>query len=121
MFADAADVVFAGDLVEEGASPAYGGDCHPHDWPRCNAAMLEHIGAGATVVPGHGDVVDRAFVGRQQAELATVADLIREAYDDGVDVNEVVAFGRGRWPYPEDCFAEAVGAGYAARARETRA
>ncbi len=120
-FVDDARVVFAGDLVEEGAPPSFGPDCHPLGWPVCNAAMLEHIASEATVVPGHGDVVDHAFVARQLAELDMVADLIREAYDDGIDVNDAVAAGRGRWPYPEDCFVEAIGAGYTARARETRA
>jgi glyoxylase-like metal-dependent hydrolase (beta-lactamase superfamily II) len=120
-FVDDARVVFAGDLVEESAPPSFGPDCHLLDWPVCNAAMLEQIGGDATVVPGHGDVVDRAFVARQLADLATVADLVRELYDDGVDVSEVIAAGRARWPFPGDCFVEAVGPGYAARARETRA
>jgi glyoxylase-like metal-dependent hydrolase (beta-lactamase superfamily II) len=120
-FVDDARVVFAGDLVEESAPPSFGPDCHPLDWPVCNAAMLEHIAGDATVVPGHGDVVDRAFVARQLADLVTVADLMRELHDAGVDVNDVIAAGRGRWPFPEDCFADAVGPGYAARARETRA
>jgi glyoxylase-like metal-dependent hydrolase (beta-lactamase superfamily II) len=120
-FVDDARVVFAGDLVEESAPPSFGPDCHVLDWPVCNAAMLGHISDAATLVPGHGDVVDRAFVARQLADLVTVADLIRELHDDGVGVNEIIAAGRGRWPFPEECFVEAVGPGYAARTRETRA
>jgi glyoxylase-like metal-dependent hydrolase (beta-lactamase superfamily II) len=120
-FVDDAHVVFAGDLVEEGAPPSFGPDCHVLDWPVCNAAMLERISDAATVVPGHGDVVDRAFVARQLADLVTIADLIRELHDDGIGVDEVIAAGRGRWPFPEECFVEAVGPGYAARAREKRA
>jgi glyoxylase-like metal-dependent hydrolase (beta-lactamase superfamily II) len=115
-FVDDARVVFAGDLVEEGAPPSFGDDCYPFGWPLCNAAMLEQITADATVVPGHGDVVDRAFVERQLGELVTVADLIRELRDTGVDANDAVTAGRGRWPFPEECLVHAVERGYAARA-----
>jgi glyoxylase-like metal-dependent hydrolase (beta-lactamase superfamily II) len=115
-FVDDGHVVFAGDLVEEGAPPSYGDDCHPFGWPVCNAAMLEQITAGATVVPGHGDVVDRAFVEHQLGELASVAALIHELRDTGVEVGDAVAAGRGRWPFPEAALVHAVERGYGARA-----
>ena len=38
-----ADVVFAGDIVEESGPPAYGTDCFPLDWPATNARLLEWI------------------------------------------------------------------------------
>jgi glyoxylase-like metal-dependent hydrolase (beta-lactamase superfamily II) len=120
-FVDDAGAVFAGDLVEESAPPAYGDDCYPYDWPACNAAMLEQIAADATVVPGHGDVVDRAFVARQLADLTTVAELIRELREAGVEADDAIAAGRGRWPFPEPCLAHAVGRGYAAPAHDTDA
>ena len=115
-FVDDAGVVFAGDLVEEGAPPSFGDDCHPFGWPVCNAAMLEHISGDTTVVPGHGDIVDRAFVARQLAELETLAGMIRELRDADVAVEDAIAAGRGRWPFPEDCLVQAVERGYAARA-----
>ena len=115
-FVDDVNAVFAGDLVEEGAPPSFGDDCHPFGWPVCNAAMLESIATDATVVPGHGDIVDRAFVERQLADLTTVAALIRELRDDGVAVDDAIAAGRGRWPFPEACLVHAVERGYASRA-----
>lgn len=70
------DVVFAGDLVEEGAPPAFE-DAYPIAWGPTLDALLELV-SGA-VVPGHGDVVDEAFV-REQRELhAEVADAARRA------------------------------------------
>ena len=78
--------------------------------------MLERIPPDATVVPGHGDVVDPAFVARQLAELETVAALIRELRAAGVDADDAVAAGRGRWPFPEDCLVDAVKRGYEGRA-----
>jgi glyoxylase-like metal-dependent hydrolase (beta-lactamase superfamily II) len=113
IFADDAGVVFAGDLVEEGAPPAYGGDSYPHGWPVCNAAMLERIGGEATVVPGHGDIVDRAFVAAQLADLESFAALIRELHAEGVAPADAIAAGHGRWPFPETDIVEGVERGYA--------
>jgi glyoxylase-like metal-dependent hydrolase (beta-lactamase superfamily II) len=73
-------VTFAGDLVEEGAPPAFG-DAFPLDWPRTLERLLERI--DGPVVPGHGAVVDHAFVVEQTALLASVAAVGREAFADG--------------------------------------
>ena len=70
-----AGVMFAGDLVEEGAPPSYG-DAWPLEWPATVGRLLEL--APPTVVPGHGDVVDLAFVRRQAEELAAMAELCRQ-------------------------------------------
>lgn len=58
------DVVFAGDLVEQGAPPSIGPDSHAGDWPRALDRLLA-LGPG-TIVPGHGEPVDAAFVWRQR-------------------------------------------------------
>ena len=70
---DGADVTFVGDLVEEGAPPQYG-SAFPQDWP----ATLEAVEYDLTsiVVPGHGDVVDPAFVSTQRKQVAAVAELV---------------------------------------------
>ena len=65
-----ATVVFAGDLVEEGAPPAFE-DAYPADWPATLGRL--HALARGPVVPGHGAVVDAAFVGAQREELLAVA------------------------------------------------
>ncbi len=64
------DVLFAGDLLEEGAPPAYG-DSYPRQWPDTIAAHL--IDEPRLVVPGHGDVMTPAAVATQVAELRDVA------------------------------------------------
>jgi glyoxylase-like metal-dependent hydrolase (beta-lactamase superfamily II) len=73
-------VTFAGDLVEEGAPPAFG-DAFPLDWPLTLGRLLERI--DGPVVPGHGAVVDRAFVAEQTELLARVAAVAREAFAEG--------------------------------------
>ena len=65
------DVVFAGDLVEEGAPPAME-DAFPLEWPTTLTAVLGLV--RGPVVPGHGDVVDAGFVAGQRDELAALAD-----------------------------------------------
>ncbi|GAB3581627.1 MBL fold metallo-hydrolase [Amycolatopsis endophytica] len=63
-----ADIMFAGDLVEQGAPPSIGPDAHPRDWPGALDRLLA-LRAG-TIVPGHGDPVDRAFVAAQRDGLS---------------------------------------------------
>ncbi|HEY9472837.1 MAG TPA: MBL fold metallo-hydrolase [Mycobacteriales bacterium] len=72
-----AGVVFAGDLVEEGAPPAFE-DAFPLDWPVTLDALVALT--SGPVVPGHGDVVDRGYVRTQAGELRLVADLARAAH-----------------------------------------
>jgi glyoxylase-like metal-dependent hydrolase (beta-lactamase superfamily II) len=67
-------VLFAGDLVEEGAPPAFG-DAFPAEWPATLGRV--HALARGPVVPGHGAVVDADFVGAQRAELLAVLAAVR--------------------------------------------
>ena len=66
-------VVFAGDLVEESGPLQYDELSFPLEWPGTNRRLLELIGDDDLVVPGHGAVVDRRFVARQQTFLEEVA------------------------------------------------
>lgn len=65
-----APVVFCGDLVEESGEPQAGPDAFPKRWPAALDRLLELGGADAAYVPGHGAVVDAAFVRAQREELA---------------------------------------------------
>lgn len=90
----AGDVVFAGDLVEQGAPPDLG-DAVVAAWPGTLDALLAL--RPRAVVPGHGDPVDPAFVARQRAELAEVADLHAAVAAGRLDVGTA----RRRSPYPD--------------------
>ncbi|UCM87844.1 MBL fold metallo-hydrolase [Streptomyces marincola] len=63
-------VVFCGDLVEESGEPQAGEDAHPALWPAALDRLLALGGPDALYVPGHGAVVDAAFVRAQRAALA---------------------------------------------------
>ena len=67
-----AGVVYAGDLLEESAPPAYGDDCFPLDWPGTADALVAR--APTTFVPGHGDVMGLAAAAEQATAIAAVAE-----------------------------------------------
>ncbi|MFP3991283.1 MBL fold metallo-hydrolase [Streptomyces sp. E11-3] len=66
----APEIVFCGDLVEESGPPQAGRDAMPTQWPHALDRLLELGGEDAAYVPGHGSVVDAAFVHAQREELA---------------------------------------------------
>nr|NLI50127.1 MBL fold metallo-hydrolase [Propionibacterium sp.] len=68
-----ADLVFAGDLVEEAGPPSIELDTSLPGWLRALDRLLRRCGPATTVVPGHGRPVDRAFVAAQRAWLAAAA------------------------------------------------
>ena len=68
-------VVFAGDLVEQGAPPQFD-DAFPADWPATLGRL--HALARGPVVPGHGAVVDADFVGAQRQELLALLGALRD-------------------------------------------
>ncbi|WP_413336026.1 MBL fold metallo-hydrolase [Brevibacterium sp. GP-SGM9] len=63
-----AGIVFAGDLVEEGAPPQAGADASLSEWASSLRALLDFPEA-EIFVPGHGHPVDRSFVERQLADV----------------------------------------------------
>ncbi|MFK4100068.1 MBL fold metallo-hydrolase [Streptomyces sp. NPDC019531] len=65
------EVVFCGDLVEESGEPQAGPDAVPPHWPAALDRLLDLGGEDALYVPGHGAVVDAAFVRAQRDALAT--------------------------------------------------
>lgn len=103
-----ADVVIAGDLVEQGAPPSFE-DSFPVQWPETVASLLRLTGPGTTVVPGHGSVVGPDFVTAQHAELTELAWLIRAGDADGAPAEAVAA----KAPFPQPAALTAVRRGYA--------
>ncbi|MEZ0578953.1 MBL fold metallo-hydrolase [Nocardioides sp. MH1] len=105
-----ADVVLAGDLVEQSGPPAYGADSFPLDWPLTLDLVTNLMTPATVVVPGHGAVVDREFVFDQRADIGVVAETIRDLAGRGVPVAEALA--AAEWPFPSERLADAVRRGY---------
>jgi glyoxylase-like metal-dependent hydrolase (beta-lactamase superfamily II) len=115
---DDADVVLAGDLVEESGAPSYGDDCFPLDWPRSLDLALELMGETTVVVPGHGVPVDRDFVQEQRASLDVVARTIHDLAGRGVPLSQ--ALESAQWPYPSEHLVDAVRRGYEQLPRDAK-
>lgn len=109
-----ADVLLAGDLVEESAQrsgvPGLGEDCFPMEWPSSLDLVLGLVGTDTVVVPGHGAPVGRAFVEDQRAALGVVAETIRDLAGRGVPLDQALA--AAEWPYPAAELGAAVRRGY---------
>ena len=104
------DVLLGGDLVEESARPWIGMDSWPLDWPLTLDIVLGVTTGSSVVVPGHGVVVDRAFVEEQRNTVGIVAETIRDLAARGVPVDQ--ALDAGDWPWPREGLADAVRRGY---------
>jgi len=83
-----AGVLFAGDLLENGAVPWFG-DGYPLDWPE-TAFRVAELTVGV-VVPGHGDHAGPGFAGDQAAALFALADLARRVHDGEMALDDAVA------------------------------
>jgi glyoxylase-like metal-dependent hydrolase (beta-lactamase superfamily II) len=71
------DTCFSGDLLEEGAPPAFG-DSHPREWPGTLAVVEGWLDRSTTIIPGHGDLVDIAFLRAQAAEIAAAVEAVEK-------------------------------------------
>lgn len=96
-----AGVLFAGDLIENGAPPWFG-DGFPMDWPATVERLLES--APPVVVPGHGAVADREFVATQFGQLQAIADLGRRVHADELDLEGAIELA----PFPPEPSREAL-------------
>lgn len=83
-----ASVLFAGDLLEGGATPSFG-DAYPLEWPDTVERLLP-LATGA-VVPGHGAVADRQFAAQQLIDLRALVALARRVHGGELDLDAAVA------------------------------
>ena len=96
-----ANVLFAGDLLEDAPAPGFG-DSFPIAWAETGRALLELV--TGPVVPGHGDPFDRSFAERQVGELAALAELARDVAGGVIGLEEAIR----RSPFPADATGDAL-------------
>ena len=98
------DVVFAGDLIEEGFPPVYR-DAYPMDWPATLRCVSD--GVARLAVPGHGRPMSAAVVEGQLEEITRVAELVAGVHAEEISREE--AFRES--PYPADTMEWALARG----------
>lgn len=81
-------VLFAGDLVEQGADPDFT-DAYPLEWPAAVSTLLR-LGP-RVVVPGHGEPVNTGFVAGQRDALAALAGVCRAVLAGELDRADAVS------------------------------
>ena len=89
-----ADVLFAGDLIEQGNVPFFG-DGYPLDWVATAGAVVPLV--SGVVVPGHGDHAGRAFAASQAASFAALVELARRVHGGVLTLDEAIA----AHPFPD--------------------
>jgi glyoxylase-like metal-dependent hydrolase (beta-lactamase superfamily II) len=90
-----------GDVVEASGPPMYGSGCFPLELPDQLAFLLGELEDADAVVPGHGPVVDRAFVSSQLDDVTGLVHQLRLAYQAGQTVEQALT-EQDRWPFPVD-------------------
>lgn len=91
------DVVFAGDLVENGNVPFFA-DGYPLEWPGTAEALAVRVKEGSgVIVPGHGDHGGRALADASAASLTALADLAGRVDSGELTIDEAIA----EHPFPE--------------------
>jgi glyoxylase-like metal-dependent hydrolase (beta-lactamase superfamily II) len=90
-----ADVLCAGDLLENGATPFFG-DGYPMDWPATAESVLALTGERTVVVPGHGDHAGRAFVEASLTGFRAVAAAAQRVHAGELAIDDVLPL----IPYP---------------------
>jgi glyoxylase-like metal-dependent hydrolase (beta-lactamase superfamily II) len=90
-----ADVLCAGDLLENGAAPWFG-DGYPMDWPVTAERLLALTGERTVVVPGHGAHARRPFVEASLVQFRSIASLARRVQAGALDLEAALA--AAPWP-----------------------
>ena len=89
-----ADVLFAGDLVEQGNVPFFG-DGFPLDWVATSAAVAARV--TGVIVPGHGDHAGRAFADAQAGSFAALVGLAQDVHAGSSTLEDALA----AHPFPD--------------------
>lgn len=83
-----AGVLFAGDLLENGAAPSYTG-AFPYEWPQAVEYLLSW--KPPVVVPGHGDPADYWWARAQVRDMAETARMCAEVAQGFLTEEEALA------------------------------
>ncbi|HLR83853.1 MAG TPA: MBL fold metallo-hydrolase [Nocardioidaceae bacterium] len=102
-------VTYVGDLTEQSGPPSYGTDSYPLEWADALDFVVGVCEPESTIVPGHGDAVDRDFLQEQRKTILDVANQIRDAASAGESVDEAL---QREWPLDPQVLTFAIRRGF---------
>lgn len=105
------NVVFTGDLLEEGADPQFDDRGSLSNWPMVLDGVLGASNAATRFVPGHGAVVDREFAFVQRAEIGMLYSQTEMLIQQGTALAD--AASAVEWPFTPETLADALPRAYA--------
>lgn len=111
VFVPGEHVIFAGDLLEEGADPQFDESGSLANWPTFLDGVLGASTDKTRFVPGHGAVVDRDFAFIQRAEIAMLYSMSESLIQQGTSAEEAAT--AMEWPFTADTLAVALPKAYA--------
>lgn len=111
VFVPGENVVFAGDLLEEGADPQPDDSGSLSNWPMVLDGILGASNASTKFVPGHGAVVDRDFTFIQRAEVGMIYSQTEMLIQQGTRLEDAVA--ATQWPFSDETMAAMLKKAYA--------
>ncbi len=106
-----ANLVFAGDLLEQSGPPSIGEDSCLKDWPSAVDGILGLVDEDTTIVPGHGATIDRLFAFDQRARISGLYGQVEYLVRQGI--RQDAAYEAGEWPFEEDVVRAALPLAYA--------
>lgn len=105
------NVIFTGDLLEEGATPQIDLVGSLANWPMVLDGILGATNNDTRFIPGHGAVVDRDFAFMQRAELALIYGQAEDLIRQGISVENAVA--NHQWPFTGELGTQLIAKAYA--------
>lgn len=111
VFVPGENVVFTGDLLEEGADPQIDASTSLANWPTVLDGVLGASNGGTRFVPGHGAVVDREFAFVARAEIAMLYSSSEMLIHQGLTAE--AAATAVEWPFSDETLAVALPKAYA--------
>ncbi len=106
-----ANVVFVGDMLEEGSDPQVDETTSLANWPTALDGILGAARQETIFVPGHGAPVDRDFAFIQRAEIAMIYSQTEMLIQQGVKLADAAA--ATEWPFSAETLAVALPKAYA--------
>jgi glyoxylase-like metal-dependent hydrolase (beta-lactamase superfamily II) len=107
-----ARVLFAGDLVEQGAPPQIDETTSLKNWPRVMEALLTLCKPDTIVVPGHGENVDPPFISWEGTGLDAIHGQCEWLVSQGVAEADAYAHPELQWPWDEQWVRTAITSAY---------